>query len=560
MRLARPLSVVVLSVATMAGFPTTTIPATAQDAEQIREVIRRQVEQIRSGSGLTIHGSPVASEIVLPELYERRGFTPAWTDEGAIQDMFRSIDDSALDGLDPDDYHRLALLELRQRFRQGSGDPEDIADFDMLMTDALVRLGYHILFGKVDPERLDPNWNMAGELGNLEPVSLIQGAIDSGRLYEVVDAYKPDDPFYVNLKEVLATYRAYAMKGGWEPVPDIARLELDSVDARVPDLRRRLAVTGDLPESAPLASEEFDEDLEQAVRSFQRRHGLADDGVVGRNTVAEMNVSVEERIDQLRVNLERGRWILRDLSDDFVAVNIAGFEVYVVEDREPVWTSRVVVGTEYHKSPIFTANMTYLVFNPTWTVPPGIIRNETLPRLKEDPGYLAEHHMKLLDRDGSVVDPHTVDFSQYSGGNFPYIVRQDPGPWNALGEVKFIFPNEHFVFLHDTPSRSLFDREVRAFSHGCIRVENPLELAEVLLRHQEGWDREQIDRTLASDQIKTVYLDTPLPVLLLYWTAWVSPEGRLTFYPDVYERDGAVLAGLEQDFQFRDRVVLEGPQ
>jgi murein L,D-transpeptidase YcbB/YkuD len=185
------------------------------------------------------------------------------------------------------------------------------------------------------------------------------------------------------------------------------------------------------------------------------------------------------------------------------------------------------------------------------------MRNETLPRLKADPGYLAEHHMQLLDRSGKVIDPSTVDFSQYSAGNFPYVVRQVPGPWNALGEVKFIFPNEHFVFLHDTPSRGLFDREVRAFSHGCIRVENPLEMAEVLLRHQSGWSRSDIDRQIGSEQLKTVYLDDPLQVLLLYWTAWVAPDGQLTFYTDVYERDAAVLEALEGDFTFR-RAVLEG--
>ncbi len=531
-------------------------PGDAQEADAVREVIRRQVEQIRSGGGLAIGDAPVASRIVLPQLYEQRDFRPAWTRASARQDMFRAIDDAYLDGLDPDDYHRAKLLALQEEIVSGDAGAEARADFDMLLTDALVRLGYHILFGKVDPERLDPNWNLAGELGHLDPVGVIQEAIDSGRLYDVVDSYKPQDPFYVQLREALATYRVQAAKGGWEPVPEIRRLELDSVDTRVPALRRRLAVTGDLPEDASPSSEAFDEDVEEAVRRFQRRHGLIDDGIVGRNTVAAMNVTAAERVDQIRVNLERSRWILRELEDDFVLVNIAGFQVYVVQDREPLWSSRVVVGTTYHKSPVFKADMKYLVFNPTWTVPPGIIRNEILPRLKQDPGYLAANHMTLLDRAGVVVDPSTVDFSRYTGSNFPYVVRQEPGPWNALGEVKFIFPNEHFVFLHDTPSRSLFGREVRAFSHGCIRVENPLDLAAVLLRDKEGWDDARIDATLASDEITTVYLDDPLPVLILYWTAWVSPEGQLTFYSDVYDRDGDVLAGLEQDFEFRTRPVL----
>jgi murein L,D-transpeptidase YcbB/YkuD len=313
-----------------------------------------------------------------------------------------------------------------------------------------------------------------------------------------------------------------------------------------------------MPEGASMTSESFDVDVEGAVKAFQRRHGLTDDGIVGRNTVAAMNVPVQGRIDQIKVNLERGRWILRELGDSFVLVNIAGFQVYVVENRETIWTSRVVVGTTFHKTPLFRADMKYLVMNPTWTLPPGILANETLPRLKSDPNYLPDHHMSLLDRSGNRIDPSTVDFNQYSARNFPYVVRQEPGPWNALGQVKFIFPNDHFVFLHDTPSRNLFGREVRTFSHGCIRVENPLDLAEVLLRDQPAWSRSAIDDQITSEDLKTVYLDEPLTTLLLYWTAWVDPAGQLTFYPDVYERDAAILAGLEEDFQFRARPVTPG--
>lgn len=533
----------------------TLAPLAAQEDLEVREVIRRHVEQIRTVGGLTIEGDEIASVIVLPQVYERRGFARLWN-PAAMNDMLRAIDDAALDGLEPSDYHREPLLSLRNRVARGSLDAETLGDLDMLLTDALVRLGYHILFGKVDPERLDPNWNLAGELGDLDPMDAVEAAIGSGRLYEIIEGYKPSDPFYVDLKAALARYRAIARNGGWQPVPEIARLELDSVDARVPSVRARLRVTGELPESASLTSETFDPELDAAVRDFQRRHGLTDDGVVGRNTVAAMNVPVEDRIEQIRVNLERGRWVLRELGDSFVMVNIAGFRVYLVEDRHTVWTSRVVVGTQFHKTPLFRAPMQYVVLNPTWTVPPSIVANETLPLVKRDPSYLSSNHMELLDRSGRVVDPAGVDFQRYSGGDFPFVVRQEPGPWNALGRVKFIFPNDHFVFLHDTPSRNLFDREVRTFSHGCIRVENPLELATLLLRGKAGWDRPAIDRALASGEPTTVYLDEPLPTLLLYWTAWVDPDAGLTFYPDVYDRDPAISAGLKESFRFRLRPVV----
>lgn len=549
----------ILGVGLALALAATSEALVAQAEDGVSEVIRQHVEQIRIVGHLVIDSAEVASKIVLPRIYERRNFAPLWTDSDAVRDLFRAIDDAALDGLDPDDYHRQALRDRRRRLDPVTPDPGRVGEYDILLTDALVRLGYHILFGKVDPERLDPNWNLAGELDGLSPVDAIEGAVASGRLHEVIEGYKPRDPFYVELKDALGRYRAIAARGGWDPVPPISRLALDSVDARVRDLRRRLRVTGDLPPSASVDVEIFDEDLDQAVRAFQRRHGLTADGVVGRNTVAALNVPVEARIDQIRVNLERCRWVLRELVDDFVLVNIAGFRVYLVEDRRAVWSSRVVVGTTYDATPLFRAEMTYLVLNPTWTVPPGIIRSETLPALERDPGYLARNHMKLLDLAGNGVDPATVDFSRYVGRTFPYVVRQDPGPWNALGRVKFVFPNEHSVYLHDTPSRNLFEREVRTFSHGCIRVEHPLELAERLLRHQPGWNRGAIDRQVASGESRTVYLDEPLPTLILYWTAWVDPEAGLTFYPDVYGRDTAVMAGLNAPFTFRIRpVVREG--
>jgi murein L,D-transpeptidase YcbB/YkuD len=315
-------------------------------------------------------------------------------------------------------------------------------------------------------------------------------------------------------------------------------------DPRVVVLRERLEAT---PSSNPNL---FDREMERAVKSFQGRHKLETDGAVGPETLAALNVSVEDRIDQIRVNLERARWVLRNVTDDFVVVNIAGFRVWLVRNGEPVWTTRAQVGKQYRMTPVFASKMKYLVFNPTWTVPPGILSKDILPKLKSDPGYLETKHLRVIDGQGGTVDPGTIDFSSYTSRTFPYQLRQDPGPWNALGQVKFIFPNPHFVFLHDTPSKSLFERRDRSFSSGCIRTENPLELAELLLDDPERWSRKTIQEVLDGKSSRTVFLKEPMPVLLLYWTVIVSKEGEVLFLRDVYGRDDRILKALGGEFEF----------
>jgi murein L,D-transpeptidase YcbB/YkuD len=327
-------------------------------------------------------------------------------------------------------------------------------------------------------------------------------------------------------------------------------------DARVAALRRRLAVGGDLV-GAPAGDETlFDEALEQAVYRFQARHGLDVDGVVGAQTLAALNVSVASRIDQIRVNLERARWVFQDISKDYVLVDIAGFQAEMVKDARQVWASKVQVGKPYRKTPVFKASMTYLVLNPTWTVPPTILAKDILPRVRRDPGYLKRKRIRVVDRKGRIIDPKGLDWSRYTGRNFPYFLRQDPGPDNALGRIKFMFPNKHLVYLHDTPHKELFRRSERAFSSGCIRIERPFALAELLLDDPRKWSREQILAAIDSNKTRTVFLPEPIKVLLLYWTVDVDEQGRVWFRKDLYGRDRKVLAALEGEFVMRAPVGM----
>jgi murein L,D-transpeptidase YcbB/YkuD len=319
-------------------------------------------------------------------------------------------------------------------------------------------------------------------------------------------------------------------------------------DERVPTISTRLAITDDLDGAAMSAGDVYSDDLARGIRSFQARHGLETDGVIGPSTLEALNVPVETRIDQLRINLERARWVSGGIGKDFIIVNIAGFRAYLVDDGLVVWDTRVQVGTPFHQTPVFRDEMAYVVMNPTWTVPYSIATKEMLPRIQRDPDYFKTRTFDVRNRAGENIDPETIDWSQYSRRNFPYTFVQRPGPANALGRIKFIFPNKYSVYLHDTPSKSLFGRSERAFSHGCIRTQNPFDLAELLLG-SAGWDRERIDAQIESAETRTVHLAEPLPVLMLYWTADIGPNGEHFFYKDVYERDQRVLDALDAPFE-----------
>lgn len=301
----------------------------------------------------------------------------------------------------------------------------------------------------------------------------------------------------------------------------------------------------------------LDATLVAAVEAFQRRHGLQVDGIVGRATLAALNVPVAARIAQLRINLERLRWVFRDRAEEFVAVNIAAFQaVYVVQD-EVRWRGRAVVGQPFRQTPIFKAELTHLVLNPTWTVPPTILRKDILPKLRQDVGYLRQRKLRVFDREGRSVDASMVDWQSVSVARFPYLLRQDAGPDNALGRIKFMFPNAHAVYLHDTPARALFDQAERTFSSGCIRIEDPLGLAELLLDEPQHWNRAGLAAALASGRTRRVDLPRTVPVMLLYLTAFPGSDGALNFRRDVYARDAAVLAALDGPLQWAVPVPRE---
>jgi murein L,D-transpeptidase YcbB/YkuD len=354
------------------------------------------------------------------------------------------------------------------------------------------------------------------------------------------------DPAYQRLRSALQQYRALAADGGWPEVPGGPTIRPASDDPRLTTLARRLSISGDLADHQTwVESSGYDTVLQTAVRRFQARHGLEVDGLVGQATLRALNVPVEQRIDQIRVNLERARRRFYAGAEDFILVNIAGFKAYVVRDGKTVWTTKVIVGDPEHKTPVFSAALRYVVVNPEWTVPYKIASEELLPEIKQDPDFFTKGNYQLFDVDGGVVDPISVDWNSIRTGDFPFTLVQRPCSANQLGRIKFIFPNEYSVYMHDTPGKFLFTKAKRAFSHGCIRVDAPLGLAEAVLEG-EGWSREQIESQIGSGETKTVILAEPLPVFIFYWTAEVDDQGLINFYDDIYERDATVLESLDR--------------
>jgi murein L,D-transpeptidase YcbB/YkuD len=392
--------------------------------------------------------------------------------------------------------------------------------------------------GRLLPRKVDPklfrNRKTVDALGILTDLKKQR---DPGRF---LDSFEPANPHYQALKSMLAHYRALAEKGMWPEIAQGENLKSGMSDPRIPAIRQVLAMTGDFEWKAD-ASPVYDPQLEIAVQRFQQRHGLEAKGLVGKQTVMAMNVPPAERARQIMLNMERWRWMPEDLGDYHILVNLAAFELQQVQSSVIVDRMKVVVGAVATQTPEFSDEMEYVEFNPTWTVPYSIATKEMLPRLRSNPFAYAEDFDVFMN--GQLVSWGSVSWASYGPGSFPFTFRQRPGAKNALGRVKFMLPNPHNIYLHDTPAKEKFLATSRAFSHGCIRLSRPLDFAYKIVGAVPGWNRARIDAAIASGRNSRVSLPRRIPVHLIYASAFKGENG-IEFRPDVYGRDRKLYAAL----------------
>jgi murein L,D-transpeptidase YcbB/YkuD len=533
------------------------VPAGISHAsDEVTESLRQRLETGVASEAVMVGGEGVAVPSLVRDFYSPRGYEPAWGHGDALirrtEALLSAIARARDQGLRPGDYDPARIEAVLAHLTQAR--PPDRAaaraDAELVLTSSWLALAQHLHGGRVDPESLRIAWHSPRDVSDPELPAALEKALAHRRIEADLLASAPTHPAYRGLYEVLAEYRRIEDNGGWATLSPGPSLSPGDRGERVMTLRRRLAQSRDAPGEANEPAL-FGEELAAAVRGFQRRHGLVEDAIVGPATRAAVNVPVGERIRQLRVNMERWRWLPRELGARYITVNIAGFSMRVVSGHETVIRQRVIVGRHYRQTPVFSDRMIYIVLNPSWSVPRSIAVKDLLPEIRADPSFLDRMGFEVLrgwGADEQRIDPETVDWDQIGGSHLPFRFRQRPGPRNALGKMKFMFPNEHAVYLHDTPSRQLFSRPERAFSSGCIRVEAPHELAVYLLQGSERWNADTLERALAERSEQTVMLPAPVPIYLQYLTAWVDESSGVQFRRDIYQRDSAVGRALDAEF------------
>lgn len=507
-------------------------------------LLAHSLDALAQADSAVVGEAPLLSPRLLADFYAQRGNHLLWTDARKRRELLDVVEGSTAEGLSPADFHAETLRALSPEDALRGLSPADRLAADLQLSDALLRYVHHTRFGKLDPKAVDPKWNDRAPIPAAALLADMHGALDAADLGDFLENRQTPPFWYLDLRRALGNLTDMEHLKGLPPLPPGPNLAKGSRSARVALLRERLQLMGHHDDAAlPEDLERFDDALVETVMEFQRRVGLRPDGVVGPRTLAVINDPVDEtKVEQVRINLERMRWLYDDLPSDYIFVDVASYLAHLVRKGDIAWSTRVIVGTEKDQTPMFRDSMEHLVFNPTWNVPVSI-----------------QKKMGNVSAKYTLVDRRTGRKS--NGGNASdykrYRVVQKPGPRNALGQVKFMFPNRHAVYLHDTPSRGLFGRSQRALSHGCVRVQDPLKLAELLL-DESGWSPARIASAIKNARTRYVNLDEHLPVLLYYLTARANEQGGVYFRKDIYGRD----PGLREAFAgmvTRARIAFEEP-
>lgn len=518
----------------------TAFPAVAEstiiDAESIREQLTKGAQNNQNN----------VRQTDLQRFYAQRDYQPVWTladghPTTTLDVALTLIGQADEEGLANDDYHLESLRVLRDKVSD-----QIPLSLELGITQSLLALAHDLYSGRLIASQADPDWHIPQP--QFDAAHFLQQALAAEKLQQAFAGLSPDIPQYRLLKELLGKFRTLATThSSWARVPEEATpIRPHTKNASIPLIRQRIQNAYHIFENpeyniAASDSEFYDDQLEKAVKVFQQQYGLNADGIIGKNTRRALNMTVNEHIQRLRISLERLRWLPKNLGSRYILVNIAGFNLIAFQEGVRVLSMRIVVGRDYRSTPSFSSKISHLILNPYWNVPTSIARKDLLPKQRNNPNYFASEGIRVFSdyKYQSELDPYSIDW--YSvGGSLPYVFRQDPGKRNALGTIKFMFPNPFSIYLHDTPSKYLFQKEIRTFSSGCIRLEKPLRLAEFVLG--DAFEQADIAQKIDSGKTQTVNLSERVPVYLLYLTVWSDGQDEVHFSSDVYGRDKRALA------------------
>lgn len=478
-------------------------------------------------------------EPAMVDFYSKRKYLPLWSDaNGRLHrafDLLHIIIHAEDEGLKPSDYY----LEEIRRYWALDGLNASIR-LDLFLSAALYRYSNHVYSGRFNPLELDINWHI--ENSPLDIGGLLSTVAGEKTIAQLLDELPPQHSGYQLLKKELRRFRELEQQGGRQELDDGPTLQPGVQHEQVMQLRQRLETTDERVENSLPDMDIFDYGLAEAVEHFQQRHGLTVDGHVGPQTRRALNVPLSERIRQISINMERWRWMPRTLEKRYLMVNMTGFEIHIVEDDLSVLSMPVIIGNSFRSTPSFSGLVSQMKYNPYWTIPTNLVVEDVIPKQIRDPSFFSKKSIKVFQgwENAREIDPQTVNWKKVvkiDKDHFPYWLRQEPGPKNSLGMVKFLFSNPYDIYLHGTPDIHLFNRVVRTFSSGCIRVKDPIRLAAYLLNDDSQQKEEEILANIFLAGNQSVTLPIAVPIYLVYWTAWVDQDGSLNFRDDIYGRD-----------------------
>lgn len=490
------------------------------------------------------NGLSTASESTLnfpetiQEFYKSRSYAPVWNEKKVRETFLKQLSEAKAEGLSVTDYYSTDIQELLKISGEMTGDQR--INLELLLTGSFFQYASDLFYGKVDPKELYSLWGLKRKDLNL--INLLNEAAEGEGMAEALNSLKPAHPVYEGLKKSLAEYDALKAKDSTAvKIPEGEAIKPGARDERTPDIARRLSNLGYVQLDSLENDSLYSENLVAAVKTFQKEKGLEPDGVIGNSTLRAMNMDNSQVYNKIRVNLERWRWYPRDLGEHYILVNIPDFKLAVVKDGDTVRTHNVIAGSKQRQTPIFTDTLEYIVINPLWNIPPTIQKEDIIPKASRNPSYLSNNNMTVTGPDGDILDPGSIDWSSPEVRNYRF--SQSAGPSNPLGRVKIIYPNKYIIYLHDTPSKALFNRVDRAESSGCVRVENAIDLAAYVVENQPDWSKKEIEQQIASGETKQVKITRPIQVHHLYWTAWRGRD-KTYFADDVYDLDAEVYEAL----------------